>query len=636
MATVVLNFVKTLWPFRPFIADDLRTSDRLVKKLAIPETTKRFVYAIEEPTSGAVVYVLCVQNLSERSARDAECLIREVKPEAVVSQVGATDAVNETSMDEMGCKDCNSGGNECSCGRSGRYLLPTSSFQVLKNCFVHKINREKYENVAGNLVLKEVFGVDFNGHLLSAKKAAEEIGASFLCLESPFVRCGGDEGCASGNEEVGNRFRSLGLQLSCSPQRVSSKGTSNVVGSFGLDSIQAQMVKSMSSYLIDSGTIGKGESEPTSPSIDYVAPQFAQSIYPLFVDLHSIFNYIPSMGRGLSHAQKMFCDINKGEVVDTQLLSEVYVFRIAVEGLRIALNNAGRLANVNSTKSSYSEAEFSKLPTEEKSHALVAEALRTQTKRFKSIVAIVDARGLLGLRKHWNTAVPEEIKDIVEQLVSDCVAEETTKDRNRLLAEKPVVAIGAGATAVLGASSLSKVIPVSTYAKFLSLKLPASFKLAIAQTQRIGFLLGKTGGPSKIVSPGMASGFQPSTLNAAASAEKIRTIVHSVIASAERTSFSAMRTAFYEIMRSRRVRPVGILPLATFTGSIATCAGLLMYGDGIECVAESFPSAPSIASLGRGIRSLHEASEAVRSSESSRIQKSIESLMHRFRKMKLQ
>ncbi|CAI9785808.1 unnamed protein product [Fraxinus pennsylvanica] len=71
-----------------------------------------------------------------------------------------------------------------------------------------------------------------------------------------------------------------------------------------------------------------------------------------------------------------------------------------------------------------------------------------------------------------------------------------------------------------------------------------------------------------------------------------------------------MRTAFYEIMRKHRDRPIGVLPWATFGCSIATCTGLLLYGDGIECAAETFPVAPSVASLGRGIRSLHQAAEA--------------------------
>ena len=66
--------------------------------------------------------------------------------------------------------------------------VPTYSIKVLKQCFVHKTNKEKYENVAGSLVLREIFGVGFHGHFLAAKNVADEIGSSFMFLESPFVQ----------------------------------------------------------------------------------------------------------------------------------------------------------------------------------------------------------------------------------------------------------------------------------------------------------------------------------------------------------------------------------------------------------------------------------------------------------------
>lgn len=49
----------------------------------------------------------------------------------------------------------------------------------------------------------------------------------------------------------------------------------------------------------------------------------------------------------------------------------------------------------------------------------------------------------------------------------------------------------------------------------------------------------------------------------------------------------------------------------------------------IECAVESVPVAPLIASLGRGIRSLHQASQAVVQTDSNKIQQSIESLIYR-------
>ncbi|KAF2567676.1 hypothetical protein F2Q68_00028325 [Brassica cretica] len=83
-----------------------------------------------------------------------------------------------------------------------------------------------------------------------------------------------------------------------------------------------------------------------------------------------------------------------------------------------------------------------------------------------------------------------------------------------------------------------------------------------------------------------------------------------------------MRAAFYEIMRKRRAKPIGALPLATF-------------GASIECATVSLPSAPSIAKLGRGIQNLHEASLEL-SRESIRIQNAIEALRQKLKKFRLQ
>lgn len=621
MTSSILHYVQNLFPFLAPKFDDLRVSDGLVRKLSVPKHTKEFIFAIGEPESQAVIYVLCAQNLSERSALDAEYLIREIKPDAVVIQVG------HGAVDEIQSKDIEFRVD---------IAVPTSSFEVLKRCFIHKINKDKYENVAGSLVLREIFGISIHGHFLAAKRVAEEVGSSFLLLESPFVKCGGDNKFPNGEVESGNKFQALAIQpSSLVPQKLGSIVPSSSRRFSLTNDLYLQMAKSISSYFTRSISVSEVGSSEFQPRVDYEAPPFAQLIYPLLVDLHNIFVDIPSIGRALAYAQKMLSDVNKGEIVDIKLLSDVYVFQIAVEGLRIALNNAGRLpmnkmGNTNSTKT-----EFSQLDVEEKSHALLAQALRSQTKKFKSIVAVIDASELAGLRKHWNTSVPSEIKDMVEQLITNCENDEgisNHNDKKRLLSNKPMVAVGAGATAILGASSLSKVVPASTFMKIVTFKVPASLKLILTQTQKVvSFALSKTVGPSKLVAPGFGAK-ATSALKATASAEKIRVVAHSMIASAEKTSLSVMRTAFYEIMRKRRIRPIGFLPWATFGCSIATCTGLLVYGDGIECAVESIPSAPSIASLGRGIQSLHQASQAVRQSESSRIQKSIESLMYRLRK----
>ncbi|KAJ4826075.1 hypothetical protein Tsubulata_041708 [Turnera subulata] len=511
MAFAFIYALQNLWPLSIFKFDDLRASNELVKKLPIPENTKRFVFAARDPESKSV-------------------------------------------------------------------------------------GKEKYENVAGNLVLREIFGVGFHEHVLVARRAAKEVGSSFLVLETP--SCG------------------------------------------------RRMVKLLASYMdgavpklsISGSDSGAGLQE-VQPMVSSQVPPFAQSIYPLLVDLYDIFSDIPSIGRALACSQKMFYDVSRGEAVDARVMSEVYTFQIAVEGLRIALNNAGRLPIKDLGRP---DAEFSELPIEDKSYALLAGALQSQTRKFKSMVAVVDASGLAGLRKHWKTPLPEEVKDLVEQLVTNTESDGEVSGHSkwqRLFPNKPVVAVGAGATAALGVASIPKFIPASTFIKIATFKLPASLKLMLTQTQKVtAMAFGNPLGSSKLVVPVLTNSGANATsfFKAAASAEKIRTVVHSVIASVEKTSISAMRTAFYEIMRKRQVQSIGFLPWATFGGSMATCSALLMYGDGIEFAVESLPAAPSIASLGRGIQSLRQASLEVKKTDSSRIQQAIESLMHRFRKVKIQ
>uniref|UniRef100_A0A2P2KTN1 Uncharacterized protein LOC105127003 n=1 Tax=Rhizophora mucronata TaxID=61149 RepID=A0A2P2KTN1_RHIMU len=630
MAFGFIYYLQELWPFSVMKFDDLRESDKLVRKLSIPENTKRFVYAVRDQESRSVIYILSAQNLSERSAVDAECLIREVRPEAVVTLVGRSTACEIQSEEKELDENCDAS-------------VPTSSFEVLRRCFVDKITREKYENLAGNLVLREIFGIGFHGHILAAKRVAKEAGSSFLVLEAPVVKASVGEkssGEVDGSEGV------QGLVTSLVPLKLGGLVSSSLRRFYLTDDVQSQMVKLLSSH-VDASM--RKSSPPSSvpeaglkPLSTFQVPSFAQSIYPLFVDLHNIFNDLPSIGRALAFSQNMLYDINRGEVVNARTISEVYTFRVAVEGLRIALNNAGRLPIRRMVKSDETKMEFSALPVEEKSYALLSQALQSQTKKFKNIVAVVDASSLAGLRKHWNTPVPPGLKDLVAQLVVNYESDDEvshSSGKKWLFSNKPMVALGAGATAVVGASSFSKVVPVSTFIKGLTLKLPASVKLMLLQTQRtMGITLSKALLPSKIVAPGMVNSGANATsaLKVAASAEKIQTVVHGIIASVEKTSFSAMRTAFYEIMRTRQARPVSVLPWVTFGCSIATCSGLFVYGDGIECAAESFPAAPSIASLGRGIQSLRETSQVVKQTDASRIQKSIESLMHRLRKIKVQ
>ncbi|KAJ7979060.1 Transmembrane protein [Quillaja saponaria] len=599
MAISFVRNLQNLWPFSVFKHDDLKESNQLVRKLALPQHTKEFVFAIREPETQSVIYILSTMNLSERSAYDAECLIREVRPDAVVAQVGLCPAIQILS-------------EECQLDDSVDIPVPTSSIGVVKRSFFDKISREKYDSLAADLVLREIFGISFHGHFLAAKTVADEVGSFFFLLESPMGKCSWDK--TSGEvEAAGNKFHNLVSRLA--PQKAGSLASFSPYRFFPSNDVKSQM-----------------------PRTNFEAPPFAKSIYPLLMDLHDMLFDLTSMGKALAHAQKMLFDVNRGEVVDTQTISEVFTFRIAVEGLRIALNSSGRLPISKKGRYNPSMVEFHDLPVEDQSYVLFARALRSQTGKFKTIVAVVDASGLAGLRKHWNTPVPVEVNELVGELVTNCEGKGdfSHSEKKRLLADKPVVAVGAGATAVIGAASLSKVAPASTFVKVVSLKVPASMKLFLIQTKKaVAFALGKTLGPSQVSAPGFASS-SASLTRATASAEKIRTVAHSVIASAEKTSLSAMRTAFYEIMRKRRVHPIGIVPWATFVCSVGSCTGLLLYGDGIECAAESLPAAPSIACLGRGIQNLHQASQAVFQTNRTGIQKCIESLIHRFKKPKVQ
>ncbi|KAI4313729.1 hypothetical protein L6164_026685 [Bauhinia variegata] len=620
MAVTLLWNLQNLWPFSLFKYDDLRLSKQLVSKLSIPEHTKQFVFAIRDPENQSVIYILSAVSLSQRSVFDAECLIKEIRPDAVVVQADHS-PFEEIQSEESELEDRHDA------------PLPTSSFGVIKQCFFDKIGKEKYENVAGNFVLREIFGTSFHGHLWAAMKAAEEVGSSFVVLESPSGKSSCGNSSVDGNP--GNKFQSLVSSLV--PQKGGSLSPATLKRFPLSNDVKSQMAKALSLHMdYQSSLVSKEGSKEIRPRSNYETPAFARSIYPLLEDLHNIFVDLTSIGKSLAQVQKLLLDVNRGEVLDSKIVSEVYTFRVAVEGLRIALHNNGLQPINRKDISNSAKIEFSELPVEDKSHVIFAQALRSQTDKFKTIVAVVDAGDIAGIRQHWHTALPAEIKESVGEVIANPEVEgiiSNQKDGKRSLTEKPIVAVGAGATAALGASSLTKVIPASTVMKILTFKVPATLKLFLSQTQKaLAFALG----PSKAVAPGIASSGAKTSgfFKAAVSAEKIRGVTHSVIASAEKTSISAMRTAFYEIMRKRKVQPVGFFPWATFACSFFSCTGLLLYADGIECAVESIPAAPSIASLGRGIQNLRETSQLVMQTEGTRIQKSIESLIDSLKKAK--
>lgn len=108
---------------------------------------------------GGVIYILATQNLTKLSASDADRLIREVRPGAVVTQVlrAALDAIR---IEE----DCMSG------SAGGGVLVVTSPFQVIKRCVTEKRSNDQYVKAAACQVLQEIFGVGFYGHLLALQR----------------------------------------------------------------------------------------------------------------------------------------------------------------------------------------------------------------------------------------------------------------------------------------------------------------------------------------------------------------------------------------------------------------------------------------------------------------------------------
>ncbi|XP_045821970.1 uncharacterized protein LOC123914847 [Trifolium pratense] len=597
-----------LWPFSTTKFDELKSSKQLVNKLNIPDQTKQFVFALRDPNTQSIIYILSSVDLSEQSSVDANSLINEIKPDAVIVQAGSLFHFDEEDENEV----------------------PTSAFGVIKCCFVDKIGRDKYESVAADFVLKQIFGTGFNGPLLAAKKAAENVSSSFIVVRFPLgnsYESNNENDSKNNNNSTGfdaeNRFSSIVNSLF--PRQHGAASLASIgMKRFSLNKdVRMVLAEDLSGH-VDPVLIGDSKNYSVSegglveiqPTDSYNTPAFAEDIYPLLEQLNdmfsewcrdAIFSDLPSTANALAHAQKMLLDVNRGEVLDNKSVSEVYTFRIAVEGIRTILNNEGMQPIGEKDVSTSNKIEFSELPDDDKSEVLFAQAIRSQTDKFKTIVAVVDASTLAGIRKHWDTPLPSEAKDIVGELIMDSDGKGVGLnhgDMNRLLSDRPAVAVGAGATAVLGVSSLTKVV---------TFKIPASLKIVLSQMQK---LLSVAVGSSKVVAPGFATS---------------RVVTRSVIASAENTSVSAMTTSFYEIMRKRKMQRVGFLPWTTFAASVGTCTGLFLYGDGIECAIESLPSARSIASLGRGIQNLREASQTVMQTEGTRLQKSIESLVNRLR-----
>lgn len=660
MASALLSYLQALWPFSALLReeDDLRASARLIGSLSVPEETKQFVLALQEPggspqdrhrDGAGVIYILAAQNLSEQSASDAERLIREVRPRAVVTQV-ARPALEDVRIEE----DCLAGHG------SGGVSVPASPFQVIKRCVTEKRSKDQYVKAAACQVLQEIFGVGFYGHLLAAKRAAEETGSCFLLLESPYERnCGGGGSVSRNSAADNNSAQSLqascslahstmdddsGLQLQASCLIPRSAMISHGRNICLMDDNGGQLLKSLAptlNFLMSQAVPFNAATEcrpsECKPTDRYEAPPFAQSVYPLLADLYHIFVDIPSIGRAMASAQKLLTQVHEGEPISSDMLSDVYVFRIAIEALRMGLNNAARSHIDTRDKHGSKDLDFSELQSDEKCHILLVQALRSQLREFGSVVAIVDASCLAGIRRHWNTPVPSEITQLASRCFNHYGAENDDKievpladstDKKSWISEKPVVAVGAGGTALLGFSSLSKSLQASAFLKLAPYKSPVVLKYGLMQLQRHAAIV-----LSKMLPHGVVTaGSKASALQFTASAEKIRAVAHTVISSAERTSLLAMRTSFYEIMQKRHRQPFRITPWATFGFSMVACAGLVMHGDGIECAAEAAPSVPMIASLGRGLESLRLTSQEVRQTKGQNVKEALRALMNSLKK----
>lgn len=164
--------LQNFWPLTLFKTDDLKCSKRLIQRLSVPEQTKQFIFAIPDRQTGSILYAVTVLSLSEQSVSDVEHVIKEVQPNAVIAQIAPCGLLEVQAENDVLDSQKSS-------------VLPTSAFGVLRRCFKEKINKKQYENLAGSLVVKEIFGTGFFGHLRASRRAAETIDAQFLLLESP-------------------------------------------------------------------------------------------------------------------------------------------------------------------------------------------------------------------------------------------------------------------------------------------------------------------------------------------------------------------------------------------------------------------------------------------------------------------
>ncbi|KAJ7559077.1 hypothetical protein O6H91_04G069000 [Diphasiastrum complanatum] len=364
-----------------------------------------------------------------------------------------------------------------------------------------------------------------------------------------------------------------------------------------------------------SATTSGNHTPQRSPSANdgHQCPSFALTLYPLLEELHSFYSEMPDIQHSMRYAQKMLFDIESGREVDKNDLAQAQKFRLAVEGLRVALNSAAR-RSLKETQSNINVVQFENLSYDDKCHLVLVQALQQQLKKFTTVVAVMDASSLAGIRKYWNTVVTPEVALLAEQCFacSDLDAVNGVALDSKKL-EKQFAMVGASTVTAMGIASLSWWAPFSSFTKILILKVPTVAKLGLMQTKRNAMLAAfKVMYPAaKVATPGkllLSPASQVSMMmKTATSAGKARAISHSLVTTAERASLSAIRTAFYCLMRKHHGKSTGIQPWLMLGSTVAVGAGVLANGKAIESAIEAAPAASAVARLGRGLENLQHA-----------------------------
>ncbi|KAG6554191.1 hypothetical protein Mapa_004107 [Marchantia paleacea] len=632
----------------PFTPDDVLASRKIVSTLSLPAFTSHFVLALTDPRNpSSVVYLLSVEKLSERSVADIRDLVAAVRPSSVVA------LVDDKYIADIGDEE-----NSLNGGREESLRVPTTVFDVLKQTFLESSKASVYESRAGLRLLISVFGTTFYGNVIAAKKAAEEAGANFEYLRFPATAIDSflnedseDSGPSSeGRTDPSDSAVSSALDRvlnalseflgDCSSENLT--GATQRVATRSLRASYPQELRAVApSYastlsrsepaLALASVAGSDQDSASSESksskdeeVEADCPSFAVPFFPLFVDLHNLFNETPFVNQALSYSRNLLKSVNNGEHVNHEDLAGSRAFRVAVESVRLSWNSLNQRSRVTSNSK-----DFALLPYEEKCQALLATALKHQGEKCKSVVAIVDASYVPGIWKHWNTPVPAEVASYAEHCFVPMGSGDSEEDIGlfkSMVLEKPdtkaAVVVSAGAAAAVGLVSLPS---ISTIAKVLTFKVPTVLKIVFLQAKRSAIIsLTKAITPaSNVVLPAfkaVGSGnmaFVPSSavkavaLQSAATAEKARMAAHSMVAAAERASLQAIRTAFYSLMKNRQAKNVGPRPWLMLAGTLTTAAGVWCYGEGLEHAISIAPSAPAVARLGRGLEKLEQASQAV-------------------------